>query len=126
MFLSKNSFFNDPFEMYPSRDDEIMRADVYEKENICYIKLDIPGVNKENINISYDQGYLHVAVIKKEEMDVIDNYIRKERYYGEFQRSFYVGNINDSNIKATYKDGILCVIFPKEEPRESRRQISIE
>lgn len=126
MFSNRNSFFTDPFEMYQSKEEEIMKADVYERQNNYFIKLDIPGVNKEDINISYDKGYLHITAIKNEEIEETDNYIRKERFYGEFQRSFYVGDINDNNIKATYKDGILCVSFPKEEPKESRRQIPIE
>lgn len=126
MFLPRNSFFNDSFDMFPNKEDEIMKADVYEKQNHYYIKLDIPGVKKEDINISYDKGYLHITATKKEELEEMENYIRKERFYGEFQRTFYVGDINEKNIKANYKDGILCITFPKEEPKESRRQITIE
>lgn len=126
MFLPRNSFFNDSFELFNNKEENLMKADVYEKESNYYIKIDIPGVKKEDINISYDKGYLHISAIKKEETEQTDNYIRKERFYGEVTRTFYVGDINEDHIKANYTDGILTLSFPQEQPRQSKRQITIE
>jgi HSP20 family molecular chaperone IbpA len=57
----------------------------------------------------------------------LDKYIRKERFTGEIRRSFYIGDKKEQDIKATYKNGILNITFPKEEAnRKNKKNIAID
>ena len=82
---------------------------------------------QEDINIEYEDGYLMLAAEKSEEKeDENKNYLRKERYSTSFKRQFYLGNIKEDQIKASFNDGTLKVIAPKQEEVSNKKQISIE
>ena len=70
---------------------------------------------KENIKINYENGYLTINANQDILKQTNDNYIRRERLYGEIRRSFFIGNKKEADIKALYKEGILSITFPKEE-----------
>ena len=55
-----------------------------------------------------------------------EKYLRRERYYGEMQRSFYIDNIDEANIKAAYKDGILTVTLPKVTEEQTAKTITVD
>lgn len=105
------------------RDMEPFRADIYETETEECIEMDLPGYTKENITIDYNNGYLTVTAVN--ELDE-KNYIHQERFYGEYSRSFYVGDIDETTVKATFQNGILKLTFPKEKSTPSIRRITIE
>ena len=92
------------------------------------LEAEIPGVDKEDINLEYKDDILTISVERKEEVnDERENYIRKERRYGSFKRAFYVDNVDEENIKAKFKNGVLKIKLPKKElisPKQNR--ISIE
>lgn len=104
-------FFNMPF----SRDREYMKTDIYERGNKYIIDIDLPGLKKENIGINYENGYLTITASKDISRESQEGLIRKERFFGEARRSFYIGVKKESDIRAVYKDGILNISFPKEE-----------
>jgi HSP20 family protein len=90
-----------------------MKCDIYEKDNNYHIVADIPGVSKENVKVEYEDGYLKVSVFKTEEKeDTSKNYIRKERYSGVVERQFYVGNIDQEMIDASFEKGTLMITLP--------------
>ena len=104
-------------------------VDVYETENSYVLKADLPGVNKEDIKIDINNGALTLKGEKKfEEKTEKDNYMRIERSYGSFTRTFALSDKVDSeNIKAGYKDGVLEVTLPKKEeakPKEIKVEIN--
>lgn len=104
-----------------------MRADIYEFDNKYAIDIDLPGLSKDNIIINYDNGYITVCAIKSEDKRSLDKYIRKERFVGEVKRSFYIGEKKEQDIKATYKNGILNITFPKEEQnKKNKKNIAID
>lgn len=104
-----------------------MKCDIYEKGGKYHIELDIPGYNKDEINVELHDGNLFVSATKNEETEEQDkNYIRKERVFGSVQRRFYVGEIDPDDIKAEFKNGILKLIVPKEEKKLEKKQIVIE
>lgn len=114
----KNSYSNDYLDFFKfpfSRDREYMKADIYEKNNTYVIDIDLPGLKKEDININYENGYLTISAVKDITKENQDNFIRKERFFGEIKRSFYIGRKKEADIKANYKDGTLNISFPKEE-----------
>lgn len=92
-------------------------VDVAETEEAYEIKAEIPGLKKEDIKISLEEGLLTLQGEKKEEKEKEKrNYHRVERVYGAFHRSFRLPReIEAGKIKACYEDGILSVVIPKSE-----------
>lgn len=126
--VQKDFFLDDVFnDFLTSRDTSRFKCDIYEKENKYYIEMDTPGFSKENLNIECDNGYLTVKVSKNEETsDEGKNYIRREKTTNEYQRSFYVGDVDCDNIKASFKNGLLTLEIPKEEKLDTKKTIEIE
>ena len=119
-----DDFFNDFFE--PALKDQ-MKCDIYEKDGKYHIELDVPGYDKEDINIECDNGYLTIAASKTSESnDEGKNYIRRERRVGSFSRSFYVGDIEPDEIEAEFKKGTLNIVVPITEDKPSKKQITIK
>ena len=95
-----------------------MKCDIYEKDNVFYLEMDIPGFDKNDVDIQIDDNdYLTITAEKStnKEENQDKNYIRKERFYGKYQRSFYIGNIDKDAIEASFENGILKVVMPKKE-----------
>lgn len=112
--LEKRSRYNNTYSM---------RTDVEEAENDYIMNIEMPGVKKEDINITLEDGYLTVSVAREEKEE--KNYVRFERSYGTASRSFYVGLKDEKNIKAFYVDGVLTLTFPKNEEKDAARKIAI-
>lgn len=131
-----NDFFNDPFFNRPfeNASSQIMKTDIHEKDGNYIIEMELPGYSKEDIRADLKDGYLTISATRnetKEDKDEKGKYIRKERYTGSCNRSFYVGDqITQDDIKAAFKDGILRFCIPKEAPRipeeEQPKLITIE
>lgn len=105
-----------------------MKCDIYEKDGKYTIEMDIPGYNKDDISIEVDKDVLTVTASKeKEENDESKNYIRRERVYGTFSRSFNLGSDVDlENIDAEFVKGMLKITVPKAEEKSSKKTIDIK
>ncbi len=130
--VPKNTFFreifDDLFDMPALKSVDMMRSDVYEENDSYVIEIDIPGFKKSDIDINYNKGYFTINAKKEistDEQGENKKYIRKERHYGEYKRSFYVGEIDESLIKAKFDNGTLKLTFPKKQ-LESANKKSIE
>lgn len=109
-----NNFFNEDFLPQSFFNSSSFSLDVKEDENSYIIEADIPGVNKEAINIEYENNYLTISAKRDDSVEESkDNYIRKERHYGEFRRAVYIDNIDENKISASFKDGVLNITLPK-------------
>ncbi|NLJ99223.1 MAG: Hsp20/alpha crystallin family protein [Tissierellia bacterium] len=101
-----------------------IKVDIKEKNKEYLLEAEIPGVDKENINLEINDDVLTISVERKEEInEEKESYIRRERRYGSFRRSFYVNDVDQEKIKAKFKDGLLHVKLPKKEaipPKENR------
>ena len=98
-----------------------MKTDIKEKKDKYIIEMDLPGYEKQNIDLSLKDGYLEVTakVEKEEKNEENEKYVHKERYYGHCSRSFYVGdNITEEDINAEFKNGILKVTVPKKDEKK--------
>ena len=118
--------FKDPFLKVESK---IMKTDIKENEKNYIIDIDLPGYDKENINIEIQNGYLTVsAVTNTNNEEKEENFVRKERYSGECKRSFYIGEeVSEDDIKASYKNGTLSLNIPKIEKQiPSKKTIQID
>jgi HSP20 family protein len=123
-FRRFDSLFNEFFEKKPS----LIKVDVKETESEYFLEAELPGFNKENINLEYKDNYLTLSANREEVVeDSKESYIRKERSYGKVSRTFYIENLDKDNIKAKYKDGVLQVTLPKvQETIDESSKIEIE
>ena len=118
MLPKRNYYLNDYFDLFDSpyqREKEYMKTDIYEKDNKYIIETDLPGIKKNDIKINYENGYLTITAEKTVLSSSPDTYIRRERFYGEIKRSFYIGIKKESELRAKYQEGILKISFPKED-----------
>lgn len=122
--IPRKFYLDDFFDNFDNTNN--MKCDIYEKEGDYHIEIDIPGYDKNDIKIECDNGYLTVTAEKETSEEENDKrFIRRERSYGKYQRSFYLGEINTDNIKAEFKQGILKITVPKIQ-LETKKQIQIE
>jgi len=98
------------------------RVDLRETENAYIVEADLPGVKKGDITLHYESPYLTIAAKRDETQEVKDeNYVRKERRSGQFQRSIYVDNIAEAKIDAKFSDGVLTITLPKQDKTKKRK-----
>jgi HSP20 family protein len=104
------------------------RADIKESDEEYTIEAEMPGMQKEDINLEINDDYLTISAEHQEEKEEKnENYIRRERRQGRYARSFYLENVNQDDIKAEYEDGVLKVHLPKEEKTPvKKRTIDID
>lgn len=100
-----------------------IRADIREKENEYIVEAEIPGFTKEQIEIQYENNTLTIIARQQNERnEEKDQYLRRERHYGELRRSFYLENVMEDYIGAQYRDGVLHIILPKDKNKETKRK----
>ena len=143
LFDDFDSWFSDPVEkrffgkknpLYGKHAKNLMKTDVRETKNSYEVDVDLPGFKKDEIKLELDNGYLTISAAKGLDKDETDKetgkYIRRERYAGACQRSYYVGeDITEEDIKAEFKHGILKLFVPKKEAKpavEEKKYITIE
>ena len=118
--------------LYGKKAKNIMKTDIREHDTGYELDVDLPGFKKDEINIELENGYLTISAAKgldKDEQDKKGKYIRKERYAGTMQRSFYVGDaVTQEDVKAKFEDGILKLSLPKKNAKavEANNSIAIE
>ena len=144
------NLFDDLFDDFPFYDDKaerkmekklygrhaqnLMKTDIKEMDDGYELEVDLPGFKKEEVKASLENGYLTISAAKGLDQDEQEKktgrYIRRERYAGACERSFYVGdNITQEDIKGEFSHGILKLHVPKKENKpavEGNKYISIE
>ena len=102
-------------------------ADIKEVENGYLVEAELPGYKKENIEIDLVDDRLTITAKKEDELsEDKDNYIRRERRFGQVSRSYLVSGIDNEGVSADYVDGILTVNLPKlEEVKPKNTRIDI-
>jgi HSP20 family protein len=143
-YRRNRDYFMDPFDMF----DEMMpdfwngdtgleksfsgfNTDVSEKDGNYVLEAELPGFNKEDINIDLKNDILTISAQhsdEKKEEDKDTNYIRKERHFSSYSRSFRVENVTSEDINASYENGILTVKFPKRDalPEKEVKKIEVK
>ena len=94
------------------------------------MKVDVPGIEKQNISLSYDRDVLSIAVKHEEQADHADkdgNMLMSERSYGRMSRSYRLPNVNEGQISAKVNDGVLTIDLPKmTSDQKGNHQINID
>ena len=125
-------FFGKKNPLYGKHAKNMMKTDIREHDEGYELDIDLPGFKKDEINVQLDNGYLTISASKgldKDKESKKGKYIRRERYAGAMQRSFYVGDgITEEDIKARFKNGILRLSIPKKDAKavEEKKSIAIE
>ena len=133
-FFDDNTESNVEKKLYGRRGKNLMKTDIKETEGGYELEMDLPGFTKDEIKVSLENGYMTISAAKGLDKDKQDKksgrYIRKERYAGSCERSFYVGeDITEEDIKGEFKHGILKLFVPKKEAKpavEQKKYVSIE
>ena len=119
-------FYDDMFDVFePSTKG--MNCDIYEKDGMYHVEMDIPGYKKNEISIECHKGTLTIKAkkdFKKYEHEG-KKYLRRERRFSTVERSFYLGDIDEDKIKANYQDGTLTITVPT-KAEEAKKMITIE
>lgn len=123
-----DDFFNDSFAPAFFTSTHPIKADIRETDKEIVIEADMPGVKKEDIRLELRDGVLIIGVEHNEQVDEKkDNYIRKERRYGSYSRTFRVDGVRQENVTANYNDGVLTVNLPKtEEEKPKSHRIDVQ
>lgn len=104
--------------------DSFIRVDEFRKDGALVIKAELPGIDPaEDVELTVSDGMLHITAVRHEEEKVEDKgYIRQELHRGSFERTLRLPEgVSDSDVKATYKDGILEITVPVAEAKASTR-----
>ena len=133
-FFDENAGNKIEKKLYGRHAKNMMKTDIKELEGGYELEMDLPGFTKDEITAELKDGYLTVSATKGLDKDEQEKetgkYIRRERYAGACQRSFYVGeDITEQDIKAEFKHGILKLFVPKKEAKpavEEKKHIAIE
>ena len=120
--------------LYGRHAHNVMKTDIKETDDNYELIVDLPGFKKDEIKVSLEDGYLTIEAAKgldeDEQEKKTGKYIRKERYAGSCERSFYVGDdMTEEDIKGEFKHGILKLFVPKKEAKAAvpeRKFIAIE
>lgn len=119
-----DSFFNDDLSIIGNvtLKQQPFNVDVQEIDNSYVIKADMPGVNKEDINITYDNNYLTISAKRDEVIEEERyNFVRRERSFGELARSSYIDDADVEKITASFENGVLTVNLPKIESKLNKK-----
>lgn len=105
-----------------------MKTDIRETENAYILEADLPGFTREDVHAEIKDGYLTIrAEHKSETEDKNETYLRRERSYGSFSRTFDLDGIDAEAITASFKDGVLTLELPKLTPKaEEARRLEIQ
>ena len=119
--------------LYGKNAKNMMKTDIREHDAGYELDIDLPGFKKDEINVELENGYLTISATKgldKDEQDKKGKYIRRERYAGACERSFYIGEeVTQEEIKGEFKHGILKLTIPKKDAKAQvpeKKYIAIE
>ena len=120
--------------LYGRRGKNMMKTDVKEKKDSYILEMDLPGFTKDEVKVSLEDGYLTISAAKGLDQDEQEKksgrYIRRERYAGACERTFYVGTeVTEEDIKGEFQHGILKLTIPKKEVKPAvpeKKYITIE
>lgn len=113
--------------LYGHHAKNLMKTDIKEHGDTYEMIIDLPGFKKDELKVQLTNGYLTISAARGLDKDEQDketgNYIRRERYAGSCERSFYVGEgISQNDIKAEFKHGILKLQIPKQKPAVEQKE----
>lgn len=103
-----------------------MKTDITETDKAYTLEIDLPGFDKKDIKLDYENGYITVSASRSEKEEEKKSYIRRERSVSS-SRSYYIGEVDENNVSAKFEGGVLTITVPKkEEEKPVKRGINID
>lgn len=122
-----DDFFNNNMSPIRGLRNDSFKIDVRENEKEFLIDAELPGFQKEDLQLNIYNKQLVISVNKEEKIDEeTDIYVHRERKCSSMKRSIYLPNIKEEGISAKFENGILSIIVPKVEPEVKKSQIEIQ
>ncbi len=124
-----DDFFKEDFPVARNLMSDTFKIDLKEDEKNYYVEADLPGVKKEEIKVSLDDGRLRISVEheeKEEERDKEKNFLHQERRYCSMERNILLKDVDEAGVKAALSEGVLTLTLPKRERQETSKTIAIE
>lgn len=121
-------FWNDPFSFFAGSSMTAFGTDIVDNGDSYLLESDLPGFRKEDIHLDLQGDTLTIIAQRSDEREERkEQYIRCERSYGSYQRSFDMSGVDTGGIRATYKDGVLRLTLPKKaEQKSESKSLTIE
>jgi len=122
-----DNFFDDRFQGGAQQVDFTPTVDISETDKAFEIQLSIPGVKKNDVNISVENNQLTISGERHEEKENSEkNFHSRESFYGTFSRTFTLPEtVNTEKIEAKQEDGILKLVLPKDEKKTAKKLIKV-
>lgn len=126
----EKAFFGSVPSLFNEREKNVFRTDIREADGNYILEADLPGFDKSDISVDVDGDRLTVKATRHSEYENKegkDSYVRCERSYGSYARSFDVSGIDVDAIDAKYENGVLTLTLPKKEPEKpAKKQLEIQ
>lgn len=121
-----DDFWNGNWASFPSMSNHF-RVDVQEEKDRYLVEAELPGIDKENISVELNSGYLLIKTEQKNETNEDSSkYVHRERHCETMQRSIYLGDVKPEGITARLENGLLKISVQKEDSQSKRNRIEIE
>ncbi len=128
-FMDFGDLLDDFFAPMRSLRHDTFKIDVEEKDNAYEIQADLPGTQKDELKVSYDDQTLHIQVEKSEqdeEKDEKRNYLHRERRVSAMRRAIHLPDVDPSKLKAKLDNGVLTIIAEKTEVQNQGYVVDVE
>ena len=109
--------------------DQVLKTDIKETDDQYQVKVDVTGIDKQDVKLDYRDNVLSIRVEKQSFTDHEDhdqNVVMNERHTGTLQREYVLPNVAADQISATQSDGVLTITLPKTAPAQNEGQIEIQ
>lgn len=113
----------------PRMPKDRMECDIYEKDGKYFLEASVFGFKKDEIKIECEDGNIIIIAERNEDESNSEDkkYLRRERHFhSKIERAFYLGEIDEENIKASFENGLLVLEIPKKEIKNTRKSINID
>jgi HSP20 family protein len=121
-----DDFFNDAWPFGRNLVNDTFKVDVQETDGAYTIEADLPGIRKEEIHLSLDEGRLTIRVERNESVDEEkEHYVHRERRHTSMQRSLYMADAGEEDVGANLTDGVLKITVPKKAKPARAKDIEI-
>ncbi len=122
-----DDFFSEAWPMRRNLQSDTFKVDVQEEEKEYIVHAEVPGIKKEEIDLSLNEGRLCINIRREEEKEEKKkNFIHRERRTSSMQRNIFLQEADNDGIKAKLEDGVLRINVPKRETPDTSRRIDIE
>lgn len=125
-FNMMDDFFSDAWPFGRTLVNDTFKVDVQESESAYTIEAEMPGIRKEEISLSLEEGRLTIGVERNEDVRKDnDGYIHRERQYSSMQRSLYMAEVGEEGAEANLNEGVLKIVVPKKAKLKAEKKIEI-